>query len=227
MGKYRLTALFGLAAMLFVLTAALVISYSIGKIAENNLIRIAERTIAADAVHMLSMIQQPSKPLTMEALADSEGLPRHLPMLVREFSIVKLNLVDPQGRLVWSTDRGSIGTFHGVDPTFAKSLDGRISSKFLPNQELAELNGVRPSFSVVQTSLPLRDSSTGQVFGVLEIFRNVTDDVPFIIGATKSSVLKVTATTMSGLFLVLLTVVVAADVIISRSKEREQITLEN
>ena len=92
---------------------------------------------------------------------------------------------------------------------------------------MAELKGIRPSLSVVQTVLPLRDSSTGQVFGVLEIFRNVTDDVPFLIGATKSSVLKVTAATMSGLFIVLLVVVVVADVAISRSKRREQITLEN
>ncbi|HZA22811.1 MAG TPA: hypothetical protein VFA32_09455, partial [Dehalococcoidia bacterium] len=56
---------------------------------------------------------------------------------------------------------------------------------------------------------------------------DVTNDVPFLIGtalvdATQSSVLRVTAATMSGLFIVLLIVVVVADVAISRSKRMSE-----
>lgn len=227
MRKYRLTALFGLTALLLVLTAAVVMSYAIGRIAEKNLTRIAEKSITADAVDMLTMIGRPGAPLTLEALASPEGLPKQLPVVAQKYSIVKLSLIDPDCKTVWSTDRQEIGTAAHVGPTSLTALSGTTASTFLPDQELSELDGLHPRLSVVQTSLPLRDYETSKVIGVLEIFRNVTEEVPFLIGATRSSVLRVTAATMGGLFIVLLLAVVVADVAISRSENREKATLES
>lgn len=224
--KYRLAAVFGLVALLFILTATAVISNTISRITENNLVRIAERGMTSDAVEMLSMLRDPSQPLTVEALAASSELPRALPALVQKYSLVKLQLVDPMGRIAWSTDRKALEQSDHWTPSFQRAMEGQITSEFSGEHQLADLKGLQPSISIVESYIPLRDPATGQVVGVLEIYRNVTDDVPFITGATRSSILRVTAGTMAALFLVLLMVVVVADVIISRSKRSEQIALE-
>jgi signal transduction histidine kinase/FixJ family two-component response regulator len=226
--KYRLTIVFGLAALLFVLTAAAVISNTISRITENNLVRIAERGITSDAIDMLSMLRDPdpSQPLTIEALAASSELPQALPVLVQKYSVVKLQLVDPTGRVAWSTDRTALRQIDPMSPSLRTALAGQITSKFYGNHQLADLGGRQPSISIVASYIPLRDPPTGQVVGVLEIYRNVTNDVPFILGATRLSILSVTAVTMAGLFLVLLVVAAVADVIISRSKQRERAALE-
>ncbi|HEU0021061.1 MAG TPA: response regulator [Dehalococcoidia bacterium] len=224
--KYRLTTVFGLAALIFILTAAAVISNTIARITENNLVRIAERGITTDAVAMLSMLRDASQPLTVEALAASNELPRALPGLVQKYSVVKLQLVDPTGRIAWSTDRKALGVIKHLGPSLQRAMAGQIASKFSGEHQLADLGGWQPSISIVESYLPLRDPSTGRVVGVLEIYRNVTDDVPFIVGSTRTSILRVTALTMAALFLVLLIVAGVADVIISRSKRREQTALE-
>ena len=48
--KYRLAAVFGLVALLVILIAAAVISNTISRITENNLIRVAEREITLDTI---------------------------------------------------------------------------------------------------------------------------------------------------------------------------------
>ncbi len=224
--KYRLAAVFGLVALLVILIATAVISNTISRITENNLIRVAEREITLDAVEMLSLLRDPSRPLSLEDLVASSELTQALPVLVQQYSVIKLHLVDNSGKIVWSTDRTAAGNEDHQSASFQRAKEGEIASEFSDDHQLAELDGLRPKISIVETYLPLRDSSTGDVVGVLVIYRNVTDDVPYLIEATRSSVLQVTAATMAALFLVLLTVVVIADMIISRSKGREQSALE-
>lgn len=224
--KYRLAAVFGLVALLVILIATAVISNTISRITENNLIRVAEREVTLDAVEMLSMLRDPSRPLSLEDLVASSELTQALPVLVQQYSVIKLHLVDNSGKIVWSTDRTAAGNEDHQSASFQRAKEGEIASEFSDDHQLAELDGLRPKISIVETYLPLRDSSTGDVVGVLVIYRNVTDDVPYLIEATRSSVLQVTAATMAALFLVLLIVVVIADMIISRSKGREQTALE-
>jgi len=48
-------------------------------------------------------------PLTLKVLASPSGLPAHFPMLVDGLGIVKSNLLDMEGRTIWSTDSVSLG----------------------------------------------------------------------------------------------------------------------
>ena len=63
--------------------------------------------------------------------------------------------------------------------------------------------------------------------GVLEVNRDVADDVAHQVNDQKSMVLWTTIGTMGGLFLVLLGLIVVADVNISRSRRREVAVVED
>jgi signal transduction histidine kinase/CheY-like chemotaxis protein len=224
--KYRLSTVFGLPALVFILMAAAVLNNTIAGISEDNLFKIAERGITSDAVEMLSILRDSSQPITAEALAASGELPRALPILAKKYSVVKMQLIDPAGRIVWSTDRGAVGLIDPPVPSLQRAMAGQIASRISGEHHLVYLEGWQPTISIVESFIPLGDPSTGQVVGVLEIHQNVTDDVSFIVGATRSSILKMTALTMTALFLVLLTVAVAADVIIGGAKRSAQVALE-
>ena len=67
----------------------------------------------------------------------------------------------------------------------------------------------------------MRDARGGNVIGVMEIYRDVSQDVAIQVDDAKGAVLRTTVATMGGLFLVLLGFIVVADVSIYRSRHRE------
>ena len=225
-GKYRLTILFGITALLAIVAAGFLISHLIVHIAENNMIRISEKSLSTDMLGILKSIEdQRGESLTLDSVVNFNGLPMRLPALAADYSLVGLRVFDTQGRVVWSTNRQASAVVNHEDSLFQSSLQGETASRFLPNRELAELDGVRPQLAVVETYLPLRSNANQQVVGVLEIQRNVTEDVTYLIGSTRISVLRVTGTVMGGLFLALLSIVVLSDLAIGRLKRRERLVL--
>ena len=55
--KYRLTVLFGVTAVMVITTAAILVNIIVGRLAEDNLVRIAEENTARDGLHIQSMMR--------------------------------------------------------------------------------------------------------------------------------------------------------------------------
>ena len=199
-GKYRLSVLFALTAVVVIVAAATVANRVIGNLAEENLKRIAEENTARDAEHMQAMLRrqdatdmtsaagtakdgqsmqsmQSPKSLTLEFLTGPEGLDKTFPHLVEGLSMVKMNIFDLNGTTVWSTDSRTIGITKRESPLFAKGVVGETSSKLVKNHKVVHLDGVSRPIDVVETYLPLRDARGGNVIGVMEIYRDVSQDV--------------------------------------------------
>ena len=229
MRRFRLTFFFVVTAVAAIALAANIVNRVIGDLAEENLIRIAEENTARDAVHMQSMMRRgPSMqhmqhpvPLTLDDLTDPDGLTRTFPMLAEGLSVVKLNIFDLNGTTVWSTDLKTIGINKRESPLFGKAATGEISSKLVRDHDVVHLDGVVRNVDVVETYLPLRETRGGQLIGVMELYRDVADDVALQVDDAKSAVLLTTVATMGGLFLVLAGFIVVADVAISRGTRRE------
>ena len=85
----------------------------------------------------MDQMQQPG-PLSLDFLAGPEGLPKTFPMLVEGFNIVKLNLLDSNDKIVWSTDLGSIGDRRLLSPLHGESehMHAGISSELQTDPEL-------------------------------------------------------------------------------------------
>ena len=163
--------------------------------------------------------------LTLDHVASE--LPGIFPSMVEGLKVVKSNLYDPGGAVVWSTQPGEIGAGKQDCPHFEAVLGGRISSKLAYDLNLVDLDGLARHFDVVRTCIPLRETPAGPVAGVLEINRDVTTDVVVQVGELKSTVLRTTVATMGGLFIVLLGFIVTADVTNYRSNRRELSLIES
>ena len=79
---------------------------------------------------------------------------------------------------------------------------------------------LRPT-DVVETHVPLHATRGGEIIGVLELYRDLNDDVSLQVDDTHAAVLRTTIGAMGGLFVVLVTFMVVADIAIYRSRRRE------
>ena len=244
LGRFRLTLFFAVTATVSLVVAALVVNHVIGTEAQENLIRIAEENTTREAEHIQSMIltgqhpassmasskdadlgsamqdMGPPQALTLGLLIGPSGLANNFSALVEGLNVVKVNLLDLEGGLVWSTDPKATGLTEGEGPKYRKAMSGEVSSELARARKVTHLDGTSRSIDVVETYLPLRDPTSHQIIGVMEIYRDVTPDVGMQIDDAKSAVLSTIVATMGGLFLVLLGFVAAADLTISRSNFR-------
>ena len=243
MRKFRLTLLFVVVSLAVIAAATLIVNQIVGTLAENNLVRIAEENTARDGLHIYSMMRGEHSMQDMSsagAAIDGNGmqgmrqpegltlesatgqLQNNLSALVEGFNIVKLNLFDPSGTTVWSTDPGTLGISKRESLLFQNAIDGGTSSKLAKSHEVVHLDGVSRPIDVVETYLPLRETPSGPVIGALEIYRDVGSDVAIQVDEAKSTVLLTTLATMGGLFIVLSGFIVAAEVTIHRSSRELQ-----
>jgi len=269
--KYRLTLLFAITAIAVTASAAMLVNIVVGNLAEDNLIRIAEKNTARDGSHIQSMmrvghsmdsdaptvmmhrqtmegINQPMPnamrsgsasdsdhamenmhqpdPLTLEALSGPDGLPSTYSSLVAGMNIVEFNLLDLNGAVVWSTVPRRVGRNIEEFPKIRQVAAGEVSSLFAEHYEFVDEHGVTQRTDVVQTTLPLRDTPSGQIIGVVEIYRDVAHDVAFQVDGAKSVVLWTTTGAMGGLFLFLFGFILIADSTIHRSHRRALAVVE-
>ena len=142
--------------------------------------------------------------------------------------IVNFNLLDTNGAVVWSTDPQSIGRIKEESHQIRQAASGEISSNFTRNYQTVDEYGVSHYTDVVQTTLPLRDTPSGQIIGAMEIYRGVAHDVAFQVDDAKSVVLWTTLGAMGGLFLFLFGFILIADTksAIHRSRRRELAVVE-
>ena len=246
---------FVVTAMLAIALAISIVNRVIGGLAEDNLIRIAEENTARDAEHIQSMRRmmgpmvgqdsmrgmesagamndgssmpdmQQSMALTLESLTSPEGLPSSYPHLVEGLNIVEFTLFDLDGTVVWSASPRIVDLIKMETRPYQKALAGEVSSKQTKGHEIVDSDGVSRRLDVVETYLPLRETPTGQIIGVIGIFRDVAGDVAIQVDDAKVAVLWTTVTTMGGLFLLLGGFIVVADVNIYRLNRRALVVVE-
>ena len=74
--------------------------------------------------------------------------------------------------------------------------------------------------------MPLRETPSGEIIGVMQIYRDVAHDVAFQVDDAKSVVLWTTTGAMGGLFFFLFGFILIADTTIHRSRWRELAAVE-
>ena len=238
MKSYRLTVYFAISSIVIIAVATIVSSQIIGGVAEDNLTRSAEENSARDAAHIQAMMRggnsmsampsmgsQQQDEMSFETVADK--LPRTFSSLVEGLEIVKLDLIDVTGVAVWSTDGDTIGSDRSRSPLFQDAVSGNISSMLAKDQEVVDFDGVRQHTDIVETFIPVRGTPSGQVIGVLEVYRDVSGDLAVQVADMKSAVLRTAAGTMGVLFLTLFGFIVGANVAINRSRKRELSLVED
>ena len=136
-------------------------------------------------------------------------------------------MFDINGELVWSTNAGVAEHSISHASRVHDAAAGVISSKLIKGSVIVGTDGIVLNMDVVSTFVPLQDSPSSPVVGILEINRGVGTELGALVNETKSTVLWTTITTMGGLFLALVGFVVVSDRMIFRSHERQMVLAEN
>ena len=143
-------------------------------------------------------------------------MPSILPMLIDGLNVVRFDLLDLSGRVVWSTNQLSVGATERRSQ-YERAATGEISSTLSRKEEVTYFDGVTRRTDVVETYLPLRATNDGSIVGVMGMSRDVEGDVVIQVDDTKRTVFWTTIATMGGLFITLLGFIVVADINMSRS----------
>lgn len=160
-------------------------------------------------------------PLSLDMLIAPTGLPAHFDDLVAGLGVVGSRLFSPAGEMLWSTGSYPIDQPRPTDFQLKEAFAGTISSLLVKNREFVDRDGTVHTIDIVETYVPLRDSPTSPVVGVLEINRRVGTDLGRLLADTKSTVVWTTVATMTGLFLALAGFVVISDRMIHQSNQRQ------
>ena len=156
-------------------------------------------------------------------------MPNLLPMLIEGFNVVRFDLLDLSGQVVWSTDRLAVGANAERRSHYERAAAGDIASTLARKEEFTHIDGITRRTDIVESYLPLRATNDGRIVGVMAMSRDVEGDLAIQVDDTKRTVFWTTIATMGGLFIVLLGFVVAADINMSRSNrdlERAKDTAE-
>jgi hypothetical protein len=119
-----------------------------------------------------SMVLGPA-PLTLDLLTGSSGLPMHYSTLVEGLGVVESSLFDLNGEIVWSTNPASVGRSYIEESLIRSAAAGAVSSKLIKDSDVVGMDGSVQNMDVVSTYVPLQDSPSSPVVGVLEINREV------------------------------------------------------
>lgn len=218
--KYRLTLVLMVISALAIVCTAIIVSRIHGNLAEQNLLKLSEANTVRDAEHLQHMLRHMG-PFTLDFLAGPEGLPATFRTLIAGLNIVKINLFDLDSKVVWSTDPRIIGTINHHTSLIDRAINGDTASTFVRNMALVDVDGVRQRLDTVETYIPIRGIPSGRILGVMELYRDVSQDVSQQVNASKSSVVWTTIMTMGGLFLALMVFTTMADVTLHRANRRE------
>ena len=165
--------------------------------------------------------------LTLEGLAAPDGLSAMMPHLLTGLNIIRLDVFDLDGEVVWTTDPNLPMITDGAKSLFATAAAGGAASRLMRAGEFSDFGGVDGRLDLIQTYLPLSDGPQGQQIGVLGVFRDVTSDLAIQVSDTKSKIPRITLAFMAVLFLAFSGFIVTADVLIQRGRRREVSLVED
>lgn len=144
-----LTALFVLAALVTVSGAAMAVKIAAGNLYHAKLLALEEEKNVEAASHMSAMMSDlyathapdPQQPMTLDFLLGAEGLRSHASLMQKGFGVVKLDLLDLNARVVWSTDPESVGKNQDDLGSFNKALAAGFASDVVPDHFITDLIG--------------------------------------------------------------------------------------
>lgn len=228
--RFGLTGLFvgtGLAIIFMGTFAGYVLG---GRLVEEGLVRLAEEQTVEAGRHIEAMMQNlysthsgsATPPMTLEFLLSPKGLASHYPVMAGGFSIVRYNLFDRDGTIIWSTDPALVGSERGETPRFWRALTEEVWSRATQDAATLGLAGVggAPAY-LVEAYLPIHTAPAGKVIGVMEISRDVSQGIARQVQDAQAVHLRIAVAIGGAAFLVYFGVILVADRAIRLSRQRE------
>lgn len=189
------------------------------------------RLIAFDLAERLSLQSTSGEGLETGFLKDRDATHRAVLNSIRGRPIVRADILDARGRIVYSTDRHASAGLAGMPTELMSAIDVGSVSRYSVGHEITLSNGAVGTFDVVESLVPIFPETAAnetevRPYAVFAIYHDVTESVEAAtVGVERMRLLSVGGT-MAALFLVLLGVVIQGERAISRSNRRLAVALD-
>ncbi len=182
---YRLTLRFALISFFAVgLTAAAIIlffRYQTVMVIEESTRRSSEvLTVATEYalndhfVMFLNFVEQDSK-ITNKNVALGPMLTKALQKLLQNTSVVRMKIYNTAGTVVYSTKENQIGEGQEENAGFKNALKGKASTVLIYRDSFNVFDREQEDENLVQTYVPIRQVTTGEVKGVFEVYSDINE----------------------------------------------------
>lgn len=183
--SFSLLRRFGMASLLAFVVVAALLGYVFRILSVDNLVNGYQsehvnhaRIIANEtwAEHFAPLITEADRP-PADPLPHSKHSPethQHILKLLEGTKIFKIKVYDLKGRTIYSTDLSQIGQDKSTNAGVISALQGHNSSALVHHDQFSTFEGELTDRDMVESYIPRRDPTTGQVTGVFEIYRDAT-----------------------------------------------------
>jgi diguanylate cyclase (GGDEF)-like protein len=111
----------------------------------------------------------------LRGTAQIQALDRLVKAAIADTKIIKVQIINAQGRTLYSSDLSQIGNSKLESPGFQSAMRGVPSSAFSFRDKFTGAHGVYSNRNVVATYLPVKKRDEETLFGAFEIYSDVTD----------------------------------------------------
>jgi signal transduction histidine kinase len=125
-------------------------------------------------VMFLNFIGQ-NKELNKTQVSFEPGLDRAIKKLLLNTSVVRMKLYDTNGRVIYSTKESQIGEGPEDNGGFNKALAGTPTTVLIYRDTFNFFEEEDEDANLVQTYVPVRLVTTGEVKGVFEVYSDISD----------------------------------------------------
>ena len=183
--NYRLTSSYGIISFFAVgLTAAAIFLFfryqTIQVIEEasrrsNEVLTTATEYALNDHFVMFLNFMSQNKEANHNKTAFEPGLDRAIKKLLMNTSVVRMKLYDKDGQVVYSTKESQIGEGQEDNDGFRKALAGSAATVLIYRDTFNFFDKEDEDSNLVQTYVPIRLMTTGEVKGVFEVYSDISD----------------------------------------------------
>ncbi len=236
MKRFQLTIVFVVFSAFTIGAGAIAVNALMASSAERSLLSLTERQSHRDARFIATLVGQLlaeenfeeglNPPLFGSPSEAGSSLPFNThslqvnaPMVLDALDISDLAIYDTAGRQVWTSNTTSLFGLSLSPESLERTLSGEIVSGAF-DEDAGVVTSGATSGDLVVSFVPLIGESSGQAVQILGVTRTVPSGVSGLLAESRYTVLRTTLISLSGVFLILLAFVLAADVRIWRRNER-------
>ncbi|MBI2966159.1 MAG: HAMP domain-containing histidine kinase [Chloroflexi bacterium] len=184
------------------------------------------RLVAFDLVERLSLQATAGGGLSTAFAANSDNAQRAILNSIRGRPIIRVDVLDQGGAIVYSTDRNAReSTLADESSELMAAIDAGSVSRYGVDREITLTNGAKDRFDIVESLIPVfPESAAGEgpvkPYAILAIYHDVTESVSNATAGVERIRIMSVVGTMAALFLALLGVVIQGERAIRRSSQR-------
>jgi signal transduction histidine kinase len=173
----RWFSVLGLAAITLV---SIVTSFLLSQFLTNNMLE-RDGALTMEAVQTVAQIELATDFFVSRKYdEDNRNLREFFQYLTSLHDVLRANVYATDGTIIWSTDRTLIGTKYDRNPELDEALEGKLKIESgvvgdVDTSKPEHVNLGKPGDSFVENYVPIRNSQTGALIGVVELYRVPTE----------------------------------------------------